>query len=265
MEIDASATTSNPIIQVQAASPIKAATDQRSGPLLAAGSQSPYAQPSSEQGFCQPSYSPCPPLVYIQEGYPVYLQYQNPPLGYHQSPSEAQPLQAFYQPPPSGPYPPQLFHGTSNQIVPDNKSHIYHQIVHNVGYGANGVPQMDLETSSWITQGFPDPYAPVPVPQTPAPTPEASAPFQSVAATSSRDPDSPFLDNPYMPPKTPSLNPTDHILEDPSIGISIASANDDVDELNESVIILPEAPTAVHKHSEPPPPPPTHDHVLLAL
>ena len=80
MEIDASATTSNPIIQVQAASPIKAATDQRSGPLLAAGSQSPYAQPSSEQGFCQPSYSPGPPLVYTQEGYPVYLQYQNPPL-----------------------------------------------------------------------------------------------------------------------------------------------------------------------------------------
>ena len=72
MEINASVTTSNRIIWVEAASPIKAATDQHSGPLLAAWSQSPYAQPSSEQGFRQPSYSPGPPLIYSQEGYPVY-------------------------------------------------------------------------------------------------------------------------------------------------------------------------------------------------
>ena len=82
---------------------------------------------------------------------------------------------------------------------------------------------------------------------------------------SSHNPDSPFLDNLYMPPKTPPLNPTNHILEDPSIDISITSASDDVDKLDESVIILPKALAAVRKHSELLPPPPTCDHVSLAL
>lgn len=127
-----------------------------------------------------------------------------------------------------------------------------------MGYRANSFPHLDPETSStgsWVTQGYPDQYAAVPVPRTPAPTPEASAPFQSN--------DLPFPD---IHPMTSSV-PIDYITADPSVEVSISVASDGTDELDESQIIpsvapmsaalqsgltLGHAPPAARERSEPP-------------
>ena len=127
-----------------------------------------------------------------------------------------------------------------------------------MGYRANSFPHMDPKTSStgsWVTQGYPDQYAAVPVPQTPAPTPKDSAPFQSNNL--------PFPD---IHPMTSSV-PIDYITADPSVEVSIFVTSDGTNELDESQIIplvapmstalqsgltLGHAPPAAHECSKPP-------------
>ena len=164
---DSAPTSTSPLtIQVQAPSPLAAASDQHTVPTVptfATRSQSPCPPPSSEQGSRHSSYPPALPYVYTQDGYLAYPQYQNPQAFYPQSSSDAQPPQLYYQPL-LNPPPPQ--HGSTNQIV-DNEYHIYQQVAHTMGYRANSFPHMDpkmASTGSWVTQGYPDQYAAVPVP-----------------------------------------------------------------------------------------------------
>lgn len=178
------------------------------GASLYRRSQSPYVLPTAVVG-----YDPPPAISYVPSGHSV--------RGSHYPPA-----QIFYSHPPSESHPITTENSIDRQL-PDPEAQMYQQIMQDIAYRP-----LDAETSStgsWVVQGYPDPFAQPPTTRTPFHTPEGSAPPLASNSTI------PFLST---PPKTLSSVPVDYLTIDPSVEVSISVASDEVDELDESRIIL---------------------------